>query len=223
MTLAAGLLDLLFPPKCPFCGRVLDAAGVCPRCEAALPWAGETVRTLAPDLRCAAPLLYRGPVRRALLRFKFGGAAGMAAPLGGLIAQCAELAGEFDAVTWVPVSRARLRKRGYDQSELLARSACKRWNTKPQRLVKKLADNPAQSGQINAAARRRNVENVYVLSQSEGTRGRRILLVDDICTTGATLCACARTLREGGAAAVVCAAVAFAVLEEEEENLENGQ
>jgi len=219
------LLDLLFPPKCPFCGRVLDGVGVCPGCEAALPWSGEAVRTLAPELRCAAPLLYQGPVRRALLQFKFGGAVGMAAPLGGLIAQCAaeELAGEFDVVAWVPVSRPRLRARGYDQAELLARAACKRWNTKPERLADKIVDNPAQSGQKDAAARWRNVQDIYALPRPEAVRGRRILLVDDICTTGATLCACARALREGGAASVVCAAAAFAALENEEENLEIGQ
>ena len=121
------VLDLLFPPKCPFCARVVDRPGVCGRCESSLPLTGEadSLWELPGGLRCAAPLWYRDAAREGLLRFKFQGAAGAGDPLGGLIAQCAaeRLSGEFDTVTWVPVSRRRLRQRGYDQAELLARGA----------------------------------------------------------------------------------------------------
>lgn len=209
----AWLLDLLFPPKCPFCGRVLDRAGICGRCEAALPWTGEgeTVRVLAGGLRCAAPLRYEGSVREGLLRFKFQGRSGAAEPLGELLAGCAAEAfsGEFDLVAWVPVSRRRLRERGYDQAELLARSACRLWDTKPVRLLEKRRHNAAQSGLEGAERRRENVRDVYrALPEA---RGRRILLVDDICTTGATLCACARALEGAGAEAVLCCCVAHAM------------
>ena len=204
------VLDLLFPPKCPFCGRVMDRPGVCAGCASDLPWTEEadSLRELPGALRCAAPLWYEGVVRAGLLRFKFQGAAGAAEPLGGLIAQCAaeRLSGEFDTVTWVPVSRKRLRQRGYDQAELLARSACRRWDTMPVRLLDKIRDNPAQSGLTDEAGRRENVRGVY--RAAEDIRDRRILLVDDICTTGATLCECAGVLLSAGAAAVVCTAVA---------------
>jgi len=210
MKLTDAFLDLLFPPKCPFCQKVQDAPGMCPECEASLPWTDEahSLRTLEGGLLCAAPLWYEGVVREGLLRFKFQGAAGAAEPLGGLIAQCAaeRLSGEFDTVTWVPVSRKRLRQRGYDQAELLARSACRRWDTMPVRLLDKIRDNPAQSGLTDEAGRRENVRGVY--RAAEDIRDRRILLVDDICTTGATLCECAGVLLSAGAAAVVCTAVA---------------
>lgn len=205
------ILDLLFPPKCPFCARVLDRSGVCGRCEASLPWTGEddSLWEIPGALRCAAPLWYEGGVRQGLLRFKFQGAAGAGDPLGGLLAQCAaeRLSGEFDTVTWVPVSRKRLRKRGYDQAELLARGACRRWDTAPVRLLEKVRDNPAQSGLKDGAARRENVRGAY-RAAPEAVRGRRVLLVDDICTTGATLSECAAALRDAGAEAVVCAVVA---------------
>ena len=112
-------------------------------------------------------------------------------------------------VTWVPVSRRRLRKRGYDQAELLARAACRVWSVKPERLLRKVQDNPAQSGLTEAAARRANVLGVYEPVDVGRIQGRRVLLVDDICTTGSTLAECARTLRDAGAAEVVCAAVAL--------------
>ena len=208
------LLDLFFPPKCPFCGKVLDHAGICPACEKALPWTeeGAGVRELPGGVRCAAPLWYEGKVREGLLRFKFQGASAAAGPMGELVARCAaeRFSGAFDVVTWVPVSRRRLRSRGYDQARLLAESACRLWGVRPEQLLRKTADNPAQSGLTEAAARRANVLGVYETPVPEKVQGRRVLLVDDICTTGATLAECARTLRDAGAADVMSVCVALA-------------
>lgn len=208
------LLDLFFPPKCPFCGKVLDHAGICPACEKALPWTeeGAGVRELSGGLQCAAPLWYEGKVREGLLRFKFQGARAAAGPLGELVARCAaeRFSGAFDVVTWVPVSRRRLRSRGYDQARLLAESACRLWEVRPEQLLQKITDNPAQSGLTEEAARRANVLGVYEAAEPERIQGCRILLVDDICTTGATLAECARTLRDAGAADVMCVCAALA-------------
>lgn len=207
------ILDLLFPPKCPFCGRVTERQEICPSCrKAACATEGaETVRTLSNGLVCAAPFWYEGVVRNGVLRLKFGGASGAAEILGGCIAQCAaeELGGRFDTVTWAPVSRRRLRSRGYDQAELLARAACRRWDTRPERLLRKAAHTPAQSGLKDAAARRANVLGVYEAVNPARIAGRQILLIDDVCTTGATLAECARVLRDAGAEDVVCAVLAL--------------
>ena len=208
------LLDLFFPPKCPFCGKVLDHAGICPACEKALPWTeeGAGLRELPGGLQCAAPLWYEGKVREGLLSFKFQGARAAAGPLGELVARCAaeRFSGAFDVVTWVPVSRRRLRSRGYDQARLLAESACRLWAVRPEQLLQKITDNPAQSGLTEEAARRANVLGVYEAAEPERIQGYRILLVDDICTTGATLAECARTLRDAGAADVMCVCAALA-------------
>ena len=219
MTLLSSLLDLLFPPKCPFCGRVLDTSGICDACRRELPWTegDEALRRLSGGLRCAAPLRYEGLAKAGLHRFKFQGMSSAAGPLGELVARCAaeQLSGEFDTVTWVPVSAKRLRQRGYDQARLLAERACALWDTAPVRLLDKTVHNPAQSGLKEGAARRDNARGVYRAADPDGTRGRRILLVDDICTTGATLAECARVLREAGAADVVCAAAALTPLRAE--------
>lgn len=216
MTLLSALLDLLFPPKCPFCGRVTDGHGICGACRKELPWTegDEALRRLPDGLRCAAPLRYEGLAREGLHRFKFRGMSSAAGPIGELIAQCAaeHFSGEFDAVTWVPVSRKRLRQRGYDQARLLAEHACALWETKPAELLRKTSHNPAQSGIKSAEVRRTNVRGVYEPADAEGTAGRRVLLIDDICTTGATLCECARVLREAGAADVVCCTAALTPL-----------
>ena len=214
MNIILCLLDLFFPPKCPFCGRVLDAPGICGKCAASLPWTeeGKTLQTLPGNLRCAAPLWYEEAVREGLLAFKFQGSQAAAKPLGELIARCAaeQFAGEFDTVTWVPVSQRRLRKRGYDQARLLAEQACRLWDTQPVGLLEKCVDTPAQSGLSEPAARRANVLGVFDPAPGAEIAGKRILLVDDICTTGATLAECGRVLRDAGAAEVVCVAVARA-------------
>ena len=211
------LLDLLFPPKCPFCRKVQDAPGMCPACEKSLPWTDEAhgLRTLRGGLLCAAPLWYENSVREAIRRFKFHGGVSAAKPLGEFIAQAAaeRFSGEFDVVTWVPVSAKRLRQRGYDQSRLLAEKACSLWGVEPEPLLRKVRDNPAQSSLDSAEDRWRNTRGVYAAAGEPA--GKRILLIDDVCSTGSTLVSAAETLLAAGAAGVVCAAAAFPRPEEE--------
>ena len=217
--MGSALLDLLFPPRCPFCRRLLTErhALLCPDCQRTLPWLeGDSARRTGEFFGvCVSPLASRGPVREAVHRYKFSGSRSYARPFGQLMAQCVrdQLDGRFDCVTWAPLSARRLRQRGYDQARLLAESACRLWETKPLPLLRKTVHNPAQSGLKEAAARRANVLGVYEAVDPERISGHRILLVDDICTTGATLAECARVLREAGAADVVCAAAALTPLE----------
>lgn len=211
------LLDLLFPPKCPFCRKVQDAPGMCPACGKSLPRADEAhvLRTLRGGLLCTAPLWYENSVREAIRRFKFHGGVSAAKPLGELIAQAAaeRFSGGFDTVTWVPVSAKRLRQRGYDQSRLLAENACGLWGVEPEPLLRKVRDNPAQSSLDSAEDRWRNTRGVYAAAGEPA--GKRILLIDDVCSTGSTLVSAAETLLAAGAAGVVCAAAAFPRPEEE--------
>ena len=221
------LLDLLFPPRCPFCGALTEKGeDICARCRAKLPWieGKHSLRELG-RFPCAAPLWYEDLVRQGMLRLKFHGGAWAARALGALVAQCAaeHFGGEFDIVTWVPVSAKRLRKRGYDQSRLLAQSACRLWDTKPQALLRKLSDNPPQSSLADEAARRANVLGMYTVTNPAAVAGKRILLIDDICTTGATLRECARVLESAGAQSVVCATVAMTPLKMEKGDKERLQ
>ena len=125
------------------------------------------------------------------------------------MARCAAewYSGAFDAVTWVPISARRLRKRGYDQSRLLAASLCVDWHVTPVETLRKKVNNPPQSGTGNPSARRANVLGVYEAEPSV-VAGKRWLLVDDICTSGATLAECTRILRLCGARDVVCLTLA---------------
>ena len=113
-------------------------------------------------------------------------------------------------MTYVPVSKKRRRERGYDQSYLFAREACRCWNTAPETLLCKTRDNAAQSSLSSREERQKNVVGAYAAANKDKIKGRRILLIDDILTTGATLRETAKVLREAGAEAVVCATLAAA-------------
>lgn len=200
-----GLMHVFFPNKCPFCGAVVGKNELmCPECEKSLPRCDE-VRTVADLGRCAAVFYYEDNVRRAILRYKFHGKLGGLNCFGQLMAECAaeRYSGEFDAITWVPVSKKRLRKRGFDQARYLAASLCVDWHAAPQETLEKITDNPPQSGLNDGAARRANVLGVYRAVRPEEIAGKRFLLVDDILTTGATMGEAARVLKDAGAAEVM--------------------
>ena len=212
MSLLSALLDLIFPAKCPFCGRVLDRPGICDTCRGELPWTegADALRRGPGGFLCAAPLWYQGLAREGLHRFKFRGMSSAAAPLGELIAGCAaeHFSGAFDTVTWVPVSPRRLRQRGYDQAQLLAQATAQALGTEAVSLLAKTGHNAPQSSLTQGSQRRSNVAGVYTVPQPEAVAGRRVLVIDDILTTGATLEEAARTLRAAGAAQVVAAVLA---------------
>ena len=114
----------------------------------------------------------------------------------------------FDVLTWVPVSRLRKFCRGYDQVELLAQTVGWELGLKPVPVLQKLRNNRQQSKIRDAAVRRANVLGVYRVIYPDAVKGKRILLLDDILTTGATASEAARVLLTAGAKEVHCAAVA---------------
>ena len=216
MSLGTAVLDLLFPPKCPFCQRLLEdpRALLCPGCQRKLPWLtgrqGERRVDFADS--CLSPLAYRDRVPDAVHRFKFSGVRAYAKPFGILMAQCARdgLEESPDLVTWAPLSRKRLRERGYDQAELLARQVGKLLDLPVLPLLKKARHTAPQSGLEEAGARRANALGAYEPLPGDGAAGKRVLLVDDVVTSGATLSECARVLRQGGAVRVDCLTLAQA-------------
>ena len=210
------LLDLLFPPKCVFCGKVLDSGedGLCARCQRDLPWLADGEAELTGEFfsLCTAPLRYQDKVRDSIRRYKFNGRRGYHKLYGKLVAQCVHdhLAGRYDLITWVPLSSQRKKERGYDQAFLLASAAALELGEVAVETLRKERHTAAQSGLTEAAQRRANVLGAYTPVDPELVAGKRVLLIDDVVTTGSTLSECARTLRTMGAADVVCAALARA-------------
>ena len=195
------LLDLLYPPKCAFCRKlVTDRRMLCPDCEKALPVPEKEKQSkkISGLAVCLSPLYYTGDVRQSLHRYKFQGAAAYYRIYAELMAACAREHGlTADLVTWVPLSRKRLRSRGYDQARLLAEEVAGRLGLPCEQTLEKIRNNPAQSGTSGAEERQKNVLGVYRAVTSFA--GEHVLLVDDIVTTGATLSEAAKELLNAGA------------------------
>ena len=214
MKLYHWILNALFPPKCILCGTLLETeeTDLCRRCRMDAPEYPSGKRKLQFLDSFTAVWYYEGNVRRSLLRFKFHNARSLADGYGRLLAM--KLQKEhpegFDVLTWVPVSRLRKFRRGYDQVELIAESVGRELDMEPVPLIKKVRNNRQQSHITGTAERWANVLGVYRVLDSEKIQGKRILLLDDILTSGATAGEAARVLLTAGGKEVHCAAVAAA-------------
>ncbi len=198
------VLDLLFPRKCIGCGAEGDF--LCPSCRKSMPKAGPAAqdRALLTSLDgLQSVFLYQGLARHAVHYLKYGNTKALAKPLARLMADHLESNPmPADILTVVPMHSKRLRKRGYNQAELLARELSRlvQLPLTGESLIR-LRDTPSQVSTMTARDRRRNVEGAF-RCRGHVFHGKEVLLIDDVCTTGATLNACAAALKGAGARAV---------------------
>lgn len=206
------LTALLFPPKCVLCGKLLEPQelDLCKFCRMEAPVYPNRKRNLQFLDSFTAVWYYEENVRKSLLRFKFYGKRHYAKSYGRFLAMAIdkELRDGYDLLTWIPVSTLRRLRRGYDQVELLAKAVGQELGTTPVPTLKKIRHNRSQSGITSPAQRKANVLGVYQCLSPELVRGKRVLLLDDILTTGATASEAARVLKTMGAKEVHCAAMA---------------
>ncbi len=206
------ILQLLFPPKCVLCGKLLkrEMLDLCHACRASAPHFCGRRKKRRYIRDWTALWYYEDMVRESLLRYKFSGRRSYALAYGRMLAMRIQqdLTESFDVLTWAPVSRRRKHKRGYDQAELLTRAVARELDKPVVRLLRKTRNNPAQSSMEDEAQRRANVLGVYQAVSPFPAVGKRVLLLDDIITTGSTAEECARVLLTAGAEAVFCAAIA---------------
>lgn len=208
MNLGTVLLDLLFPPKCPYCQHVLaePRAFVCSQCQNKLPWLVGKMGERRVDFTdgCFSPLAYRGAVPEAVHRYKFRPVRACCVPFGGVMAQSLQdhLPEKADLITWCPLSKKRLHERGFDQAELLAREVGRRLSLPVVGTLKKVRHTDPQSQLEEESARRANARGAYAVLPQVDVKGRVVVLVDDVVTSGATMSECAGLLRMAGAAAV---------------------
>ena len=143
------------------------------------------------------------------MRFKFKGATSYAGAYGKILAASIRqnLTGKYDLITWVPLGAKRRAERTYDQAGLLAMAVALELSDVAVETLKK-KDKPAQSSIIGAEKRKANILGAYTVKDAELVAGKRVLLIDDVITTGSTLSECARTLLMAGAEDVVCATIA---------------
>jgi ComF family protein len=197
-----GLLELVAPPACAACVVPLGAeeAGFCGGCR---PLVDELPGSRAED---RAACVYGGPLAEALQRLKYHGRLEVAPALAELLAvRAQELAGRVDVVTAVPLAPARLRERGYNQSGLLARPVAQLVGAPfVPRILWRLRTANSQVG-AGRLERARQLEGAFA---ARGVAGQRVLVIDDVRTTGATFAEARRALVAAGASEVIGLALA---------------
>lgn len=218
-------LDLVFPPRCAGCGRdgeflcsdcsgslTVAVAPRCPRC-----WRPGPQARLCLPCRATPPafdglrsaVVYDATARQLVHALKYRGITALAAPMSSLLAEAVRRHDlGADVIVPVPLSGLRQRTRGYNQAEALAVGLARELELAvlPNALERR-RHTPAQARSADAGARRRNVAGAFALRQPD-IAGLRVLLLDDVTTTGATFEACAAVLKLGGARSVW--ALAFA-------------
>ena len=172
----------------------LDASGRCALCRSGL-------RGFDAAYSFGA---YEGVLRQLIHLYKYGRVKTLAWPLSGLLAQAMPRDEAFDATVPVPLYWRRRLQRGFNQAELLARGLSRRTGIPVVKALGRLRPTPAQAGLSNSA-RRQNVSQAF---RARNVQGKRILLIDDVMTTGATAASCAAALKRAGARSVSLLTVA---------------
>lgn len=223
--IASSVADLVYPPHCLICGVDIGhdhEEKLCNECRNSIPFisgracarcgapVGEhTVtdgcpqcsgRRLAFSMAAAAGR-YEGVLRELILQLKYGHRGVLAAPMAALMLRCAEknsIAGGMDFVVPVPLHTRKLTQRGFNQAELLARRVAAHLGIQVRSdVLVRVKNTPSQTG-LDRPSRRRNVAGAFAVPADCDLGGARLLLVDDVMTTGSTLSECASALRRAG-------------------------
>ncbi|MCC8075786.1 MAG: ComF family protein [Clostridiales bacterium] len=207
--------DFLWPTKCLFCQRPLEDGEtlLCAKCGPQVPWTGADCAQQGMYFdRCLSPLYYTEVFKPAFHRYKFLGHWHYSWVFGQWMWDCLQAndpdCSRFDCITWAPLSFWRRQRRGYDQARRLALAVSRFSGLPLQQTLVKFRHTPPQSGTEQAALRWENVRGVYRPKSGVPLEGKRLLLVDDVITTGATLEEASAVLRRAGAAEICCLTLA---------------
>ncbi len=233
------IIDLIFPPRCPICRRLMESSHpsrLCPQCQEEIKFIGGPLCTLCglpfatdegEDHLCGNCLtekryfttaravgIYQGALRKAIPRFKYRMNSPLAKALGNILAtNCQRFLdlSAYDLLIPIPLHKSRLRERGFNQALVLAREIEKRFPLPLDYLnLQRIRDTQPQIN-LKEKERRKNVRGAFGLREKQKVKGKRILLIDDVYTTGATVNECSRVLRKGGAKRVDILTLARAV------------
>lgn len=220
------LIDFFFPPKCPFCGARSgsdDAYRPCPSCLAQVrflspprcPRCGLAFEVPAEDHLCSDCLkserpfsvarsifAYEGLMAKVISRFKYGRVSRLGHILGLLLADYRDpdlVLRDWDLLVPVPLHPRRLRQRGFNQSALLARKVGRRHSVAVELTALRRARHTQPQTQLSGAQRQENIRGAFEVRREEAVSGKKVLLIDDVFTTGATVTECARVLLAAGA------------------------
>ncbi len=213
------ILSLLFPEKCPFCGKIIaqkqyETAGACPQCQTGMyfrPVHGDCVPEVLSDVsNLYCPLLYSGTAKQAILRYKFQGENWMAAPFATILHTYISACGGYadcNYITAAPLSGPGMRRRGYNQAAAIACALSQKTGIPYIRLLTRDDAKDQQTGKMNRKGRFAT-DRFRLIQDRPHLDHCGILFVDDILTTGSTVHECTSLLRDAGAGLMKVAVLA---------------
>lgn len=229
--LAGAVVNFVFPPTCANCNNVgallcatcrseivLLCGPVCEQCGRPLSTNGSTPRSLCPaclrdplNIRVRAATLYREPVTRLIHKLKYNQQFALAEPLADLMMEAWPAWPErITAVVPIPLHAKREKERGFNQAAVIAEALARRLDLPVESRALRRTRYTAPQVSLDARERQTNMQDAFAC-ETNALLGAHVLLIDDVCTTGATLSAAADALRQAGVASVVGYCVARAV------------
>ncbi|MBQ0098501.1 MAG: ComF family protein [Oscillospiraceae bacterium] len=205
MSFISKIISLLYPRRCPYCRNIIEENEyACEKCRNDFP--KDDILTGAYGHRCISPFPYKDNYKKALLTFKFRDKEQYAPLLSYPMYECIKRQFgdiDFDIITCVPMHKKDFRKKGYNHSKLLAKEIAKFLGVSYLDTLLKTKQTPKQH-KLPLSKRKTNLKGAFKLADKEIVKGKTILLVDDVITTGATLSFCSKELLKGNPKNIYC-------------------
>lgn len=198
------VLNFLFPPACSVCGK-LDKNWLCPKCEKRVERLEKSCVVQIENKKYEKLLYlfqYESLVRKLILRYKFSNKAYLNHFFANRIAQNEQntrLLKEYDMIIPVPMHKKKMQKRGYNQTELVANELEKSLGIPMRKDILSKVVNTTTQSKLGGKARQSNIQHAFFIKNDVEVENKKIILLDDIYTTGATSEECSRVLKEAGA------------------------
>lgn len=214
MLLKEKLMDFFYPPHCMACGTLLsDKKEFCKECVETIQRVKlkEVYNVNNRYNAATGAFYYNGAGKTMLLRYKYAGKHYLSKTFSKYMAQAVEEQYSgivFDIITYVPMTKLEKSLRHFNQSKLLAKQLSKVLGIECASLLKK-TKNTKKQHKLNDEARMQNLKNCFAAKNKENIKGKMVLLVDDVKTTGTTLNECSKALRRAGAKAICCVTATF--------------
>ncbi|OIO78901.1 MAG: hypothetical protein COW11_05885 [Candidatus Omnitrophica bacterium CG12_big_fil_rev_8_21_14_0_65_43_15] len=207
--LFSGIVNLLYPALCETCQEKIDtesnAGALCKNCLAKLKTLKPQPGTQYSNIKVWAACEYKGIAKNCIHLFKYNNRQRLSGPLAGLMSDLANknpFGEKFDLIIPIPLHRSKMRERGFNQAELLAKNMAKSINAPVcVNALKKTKATISQAG-LSKTKRFTNLRGTFKITDSDVIYGKDILLVDDVCTTGSTINEAAKVLLKSGAKSV---------------------
>ena len=213
MTFIRKLTAFFYPERCPYCGSLIEACEIaCPKCYEDIQQKHVPLPGGARGFRCISSFAYDGRVRRMILRMKFHDRIQYIPQVAQILAgDITKAYGDnaFDCITAVPMHESDLKKRGYNQSVLLAKELAKLLELPYSDTLLKIKKTKKQH-LLKYKERKTNLNGAFKVIDKDEINGKRILIIDDIITSGYTLGNCCKVLSRAKPETICCATIANA-------------